>query len=77
MKYKEKMTPSDTRVLWLSRIIIWLVMLVVIFPALWIVMSSFSAGTASFYPPCSGKLSTEHYVALFGRRIICCGYGTP
>ncbi len=66
MKYKEKMTPSDTRVLWLSRIIIWLVMLVVIFPALWIVMSSFSAGDSFFlsslFPE---KLSTEHYVALF------------
>lgn len=66
MKYKEKMSPSDCRNLWISRVVIWITMILVIFPALWIVMSSFSAGDsfflASLFPE---KLSTEHYVELF------------
>lgn len=66
MKYKGKMSPSDIRSLWVSRIVIWITMIVVIFPVLWIVMSSFSAGDSFFlsslFPE---KLSTEHYVELF------------
>lgn len=66
MKYKEKISPSDCRNLWISRVVIWITMILVIFPALWIVMSSFSAGDsfflASLFPE---KLSTEHYVELF------------
>lgn len=66
MKYKEKLSPSDIRSLWASRVVIWFTMIVVIFPALWIVMSSFSAGDSFFlsslFPE---KLSTEHYVKLF------------
>ena len=66
MKYREKMSPSERRSLWMSRLVIWITMVVVIFPALWIVMSSFSAGDSFFlsslFPQ---KLSTEHYVKLF------------
>lgn len=66
MKYKEKLAPSDMRTLWISRIVIWVVMVLVIFPALWIVMSSFSAGDSFFlsslFPK---KLSTQHYRELF------------
>lgn len=66
MKYCEKVSPSERRSLWLSRLVIWITMVVVIFPALWIVMSSFSAGDSFFlsslFPQ---KLSTEHYVKLF------------
>lgn len=66
MKYREKLSPSDIRSLWASRVIIWFTMIVVVFPALWIVMSSFSAGDSFFlsslFPE---KLSTEHYVKLF------------
>lgn len=66
MKYKEKISPSDFRSLWISRVVIWITMIFVIFPALWIVMSSFSAGDSFFlsslFPE---KLSTEHYVKLF------------
>lgn len=66
MKYREKMSPSDCRNLWISRVIIWFTMLVVIFPALWIVMSSFSAGDSFFLSSLlPEKLSTEHYVELF------------
>ena len=66
MKRREKMSPSDIRNLWISRIIIWIAIVLVIFPALWIVMSSFSAGDSFFlsslFPQ---KLSSEHYVKLF------------
>lgn len=62
----EKISPSDRRSLWISRVIIWVTMILVIFPALWIVMSSFSAGDSFFlsslFPK---KLSAEHYVELF------------
>lgn len=66
MKYKEKMSASDIRTLWSSRIVIWVVIVLVMFPVVWIVMSSFSAGDSFFlsslFPE---KFSTEHYVTLF------------
>ena len=66
MKHKEKLSPSDLRSLWISRVVIWITMVLVIFPALWIVMSSFSAGDSFFLSSLfPDKLSTEHYVKLF------------
>lgn len=66
MKGKQKLSPSDARSLWVSRVVVWITILLVIFPALWIVMSSFSAGDSFFlsslFPK---KFSTEHYVELF------------
>lgn len=66
MKQREKMTASDARTLWVSRAVIWLTMILVMFPVVWIVMSSFSAGDSFFlsslFPE---KFSTEHYVTLF------------
>ncbi len=66
MKQKEKITASQMRTLWESRIVIWIVMILVLFPVVWIVMSSFSAGDSFFlsslFPE---KFSTEHYVTLF------------
>ncbi len=63
---KEKMSPSDARNLWISRIVIWITIVVVMFPALWIIMSSFSAGDSFFlsslFPE---KLSLKHYSDLF------------
>lgn len=63
---KKKKSAADVRTLWISRVVIWVSIIVIMFPALWIVMSSFSAGDsfflASLFPK---KLSTEHYVALF------------
>ncbi len=63
---KEKMSPSDARNLWISRVVIWITIIVVMFPALWIVMSSFSAGDSFFlsslFPE---KLSLKHYSDLF------------
>lgn len=61
-----KLRSFEVRSLWISRIVIWLVIIVVLFPAMWIVMSSFSAGDSFFlkslFPE---KLSMEHYVELF------------
>lgn len=66
MRYKEKMTASEKRTLWGSRMVIWLTILIVMFPVVWIVMSSFSAGDSFFlsslFPE---KFSVEHYVTLF------------
>lgn len=66
LSYSEKVSPSERRSLWVSRVIIWITMIVVIFPALWIVMSSFSAGDSFFLSSLfPSKLSVEHYVDLF------------
>lgn len=66
MKGKNKISAADIRTLWVSRIVIWITIILVMFPVLWIVMSSFSAGDSFFlsslFPE---KFSTEHYVALF------------
>ncbi len=66
MNCKEKISASELRSLWISRVIIWIAIIVVLFPALWILMSSFSAGDSFFlsslFPE---KFSTEHYVKLF------------
>ena len=66
MKHQEKISPAEQRGLWISRVVVWIVIVLVVFPALWIVMSSFSAGDSFFlsslFPE---KFSTEHYVSLF------------
>ncbi len=66
MKQKEHLRASDRRILWLSRVIVWLVIIIVLFPVVWIVMSSLSAGDSFFlsslFPK---KLSFDHYVELF------------
>ena len=63
---KKKMSPHEARSLWLSRIVIWIMIILVLFPVIWIVMSSFSAGDSFFlsslFPK---KFSTEHYKSLF------------
>ena len=65
-KQKNHLSPADRRILWISRIVIWIAIALVMFPALWIIMSSFSAGDSFFlsslFPK---KLSVEHYVELF------------
>lgn len=65
-KQKKRLSPTDRRILWISRIVIWIAIVVVMFPALWIIMSSFSAGDSFFlsslFPK---KLSFEHYIDLF------------
>ncbi len=66
MKYKEKKSKSDIRTLWISRVMIWITIVLVLFPVLWIVMSSFSAGDSFFLSSLlPEKFSTQHYVELF------------
>lgn len=63
---KEKLSSSDLRTLWLSRIVIWISIIAIMFPALWIVMSSFSLGDSFFLSSLFPKrLSVEHYIELF------------
>ena len=66
MKNKKKISASEQRTLWGSRVVIWITMIVVLFPVIWIVMSSFSAGDSFFlsslFPE---KFSIEHYVEQF------------
>lgn len=60
------MVSYERRTLWLSRVVIWIAIIVILFPALWIVMSSFSAGDSFFLSSLfPDKFSIEHYVALF------------
>lgn len=65
-KTYRKLASYEKRTLWMSRVIIWIAIVLTMFPALWIVMSSFSAGDSFFlsslFPE---KFSTEHYVNLF------------
>lgn len=63
---KRGMSPSDKRNLWISRAFIWVTIVVIMFPALWIVMSSFSTGDSFFLSSLfPSKLSVEHYIELF------------
>lgn len=66
IRKREKMSASDARVLWGSRVVVWITIAAVLFPAMWIVMSSFSSGDSFFlkslFPE---KLSLEHYIELF------------
>lgn len=62
----KKMSASEKRTLWISRVIIWIVIVAVLFPAAWIVMSSFSAGDSFFLSSLfPDKFSTQHYRDLF------------
>jgi len=66
MMYKEKIKVSEMKKLWGSRIVIWIAIAMSLFPEVWIVMSSFSAGDSFFlsslFPK---KISLEHYTMLF------------
>lgn len=66
MTSKKKLNGSDLRTLWFCRIFIWFVIVLVLFPAVWILMSSFSVGDSFFlsslFPK---KISFEHYKELF------------
>lgn len=60
------MRPSDIRRLWMSRVIIWFSIILVLFPAVWILMSSFSAGDSFFLSSLVPEnFSFQHYRDLF------------
>ena len=62
----EHLSAAEQRNLWLSRVVIWIAIALVMFPALWIIMSSLSVGDSFFlsslFPE---KLSLENYAELF------------
>lgn len=64
--YRPSLRKSDLRNLWISRIIIWLVMIAVLFPVFWILMASFSKGDSFFMTSLlPKKMGLDNYLALF------------
>lgn len=63
---KHQLNASERKTLWISRVIIWIFIVVILFPAVWIFMSSFSLGDSFFisslFPE---KLSFKNYITLF------------
>ena len=61
-----RISKGDRRYLWISRIVIWIAIAFMIYPVLWIVMSSFSKGDSFFLSSLFPKhFSTENYRKLF------------
>lgn len=61
-----RMRRGDRNFLWVSRVIIWIALLLMIYPVLWIVMSSFSKGDSFFLTSLFPKdLSFDTYAKLF------------
>ncbi|MGL5243735.1 MAG: sugar ABC transporter permease, partial [Sarcina sp.] len=44
LKYKKKLRPTEKRIVWISRIVIWCVIAIVIFPILAVVTASMAEG---------------------------------
>jgi arabinogalactan oligomer/maltooligosaccharide transport system permease protein len=64
--YHHKITKQDKLRLGLSRLIIWLVLLIVLFPVLWILMASFGKGDSFFQAGLIPKQMTwDNYRKLF------------
>jgi arabinogalactan oligomer/maltooligosaccharide transport system permease protein len=67
-KIKKRMTKEDRTALSVSRIIIWIVMLLIIYPAFWIFSASFSTGDSFFmsslFPT---QISFNNYRQLFSK----------
>lgn len=62
---KEKLKGKDRTSLWFSRVIVWLVIIVVMFPALWIIMASFSKGDSFFMTSLiPNQLGVDNYISL-------------
>ena len=63
---KTRMRRGDRNYLWISRVIIWIAIALMIYPVLWIVMSSFSKGDSFFLTSLFPKdLSFNTYQKLF------------
>lgn len=60
------MKRNERNGVWMSRFIIWIVILCTLFPAIWIVMASFSAGQSFFSSTLFPQhLGFQNYVSLF------------
>ena len=63
---KSRVKKKKKRILWLSRIMIWITILLVLFPAFWIFMASFSKGDSFFVSSIvPNKLGFDNYKELF------------
>lgn len=61
-----KLTNSQRKTLWISRIIIWVIIVMVLFPVFWILMSSFSLGDSFFLTSLFPEtFSLKNYKTLF------------
>ena len=66
VKKIKRMRSSDFRRLWISRVLIWAAIVFTLFPAMWILMSSFSLGDSFFLSSLiPEKWSLQHYSDLF------------
>lgn len=66
MKLKKKINKAESRILWLSRLFIWIVIPIMMFPVVWIFMASFSKGDSFFMTSLIPKsLSLDNYKNLF------------
>lgn len=63
---KSRVKKGEKRILWLSRIMIWITILLVLFPAFWIFMASFSKGDSFFVSSIvPNRLGFDNYKELF------------
>lgn len=63
---ESRMRRGDRRYLWISRAVIWIVILLMLYPVLWIVLSSFSKGDSFFLTSLFPKdFSLDNYKKLF------------
>lgn len=64
---RPRLSPSQRRSLFASRLVVWITIVIVMFPALWIIMASLSKGdsffSSSLFPD---ELSLINYKRLFG-----------
>ncbi|BBF43145.1 maltose/maltodextrin ABC transporter, permease protein MalG [Lachnospiraceae bacterium KM106-2] len=63
---RKQLTRGEKTTLWISRVVIWITIIAILFPAVWIFMSSFSLGDSFFLSSLFPKeISLENYRALF------------
>ncbi|MFL0266596.1 sugar ABC transporter permease [Candidatus Clostridium radicumherbarum] len=64
--YKHRLKPSERRNLWISRIIIWVMLIIVLFPLVSIIVASLSKGNyfyqGTFFP---SEITFDNYKGLF------------
>lgn len=65
-KYEEQVSPKDKRIAWISRVVLWIFVAIVIFPLLAIVSASLTAGTSFDSTELLPKAVTfDNYINVF------------
>ncbi len=65
-KYEEQVSPKDKRIAWISRVVLWIFVAIVIFPLLAIVSASLTAGTGFASTELLPKAVTfDNYINVF------------